>query len=107
MLHNFAEASDRGSALEMPEAFKGTIEAYVKMHAFFQPEDARYLQNHTGHLMFIRDGDRSFLTGKMIKALTFTGTREALLERGRRLEKAGYDQLAIQLVPGAEVEIGN
>lgn len=105
MLHNFAEASQRGSALEMPETFKNTIEAYVQMHGSFKPEDARYLQNHTGHLMFVRDEDRPFITGEMIKALTFTGTKEALLERGRRLAEAGYDQLSIQLVPGAEVEI--
>ncbi len=105
MLHNFAEASERGSALEMPEAFKDTIEGYIQMHASFQPEDARYLQNHTGHLMFVRDEDRPFITGEMIQALTFTGTREVLLKRARNLAKSGYDQLAIQLVPGAEDEI--
>lgn len=105
MLHNFAEAAERGSALAMPPAWKDTIEAYVGLHESFEPKDARYLQNHTGHLMFVREEDRPFISAEMIRALTFTGTRDELRSRARGLAAGGYDQIAIQLVPDAEHEL--
>ncbi len=102
MLHNWAEAEERGSALTLPPAWRGVIDEYIAHHKTFEPPDARYLENHTGHLMFVRDGDRRFIRGDMIRALTFTGTVGELRERARALADAGYHQIAIQLVPDAE-----
>ncbi|NNL86364.1 MAG: LLM class flavin-dependent oxidoreductase, partial [Myxococcales bacterium] len=102
MLHNWAEAEERGSALQLPPEWREVIEAYAHHHKRFEPADARYLENHTGHLMFVREGDRPFITGEMIRALTFTGTPDELRGRAKRLADAGYHQIAVQLVPDAE-----
>ena len=68
----------------------------------FEPEDARYLDNHRGHLMAVKDIERPFVTAEMIRLTTFTGTEPDLLERIAALRDGGYTQFTIQLVPGHE-----
>ena len=68
----------------------------------YEPADARYLRLHTGHLMWVRPEEEPFLSGDLIRLSTFTGTRDELVDRVRTLRDAGYDQLAVQLVPGHE-----
>ncbi len=57
---------------------------------------------HTGHLMWVRPEEERFLSGDLIRLTTFTGMREELVDRVRTLRDAGYQQLAVQLVPGHE-----
>lgn len=58
---------------------------------------------HAGHLMLVRpEEEEHFVTPDLIRTTTFTGTVDELRERIGVLEKAGYRQLAFQLVPGHE-----
>ncbi len=75
---------------------------YREIYDTYEPADARYLTLHRGHLLFLRPEEAPFITADLIRDFTFTGTREALVERIRALQQAGYRQLAIQLVPGHE-----
>ncbi len=52
--------------------------------------------------MFVRPDEASFVTSEMIRERTLTGTVDELRETIRQLRDAGYDQLAIQIVPGQE-----
>src|SRR2546426_271464 len=66
------------------------------------PPDARYLQLHKGHLMWVRPEEERFVTPELIRMATFTATAAELRERIRALAAAGYQQLAVQVVPGQE-----
>src|SRR5262249_39619336 len=68
----------------------------------YEPPDARYLRLHTGHLMWVRPEEERFLSADLIRMSTFTGPRAELIDRVRTLRDAGYQQLAVQLVPGHE-----
>ena len=81
------------------------LERYRKVYNGYEPADARYLMNHRGHLMFVKPEERPLLTASLIEAYSFTGTQEALLERLRTLESAGYSQFTIQLVEGQEAAL--
>ncbi len=102
VLHDLAETSVAGSLDgKMPPALVSAVERYRAVWQGF-PEAERHLHNHSGHLMFLREDERELLTAELIRALTFTGTREDLAERIRRLGDAGYDQFVVQLVEGQE-----
>jgi 5,10-methylenetetrahydromethanopterin reductase len=72
------------------------------LYESYEPADARYIALHTGHLMFVRDDERPFVTAEEIRRGTFTGTAGELRERVVAIEQAGYHQLAVQLVNGHE-----
>ena len=67
-----------GAAIELMERYSGILAKG------FEPADARYLANHRGHLMKVKDVERPFVTGEMIRETTFTGTegRPAWAHRG-------------------------
>jgi len=48
--------------------------------------------------MFLRDDERFLVTEKLIRQLTFTGTKDELQSRLQVLTQAGYKQFTIQLV---------
>jgi 5,10-methylenetetrahydromethanopterin reductase len=77
-------------------------EPFASVYNTYQPPDARYLSLHRGHLLFVRDDERQFVSGDAIRSGTMTGTAAELRERVRALDAAGYDQLTIQLVYGHE-----
>jgi 5,10-methylenetetrahydromethanopterin reductase len=68
----------------------------------YQPSDARYLELHRGHLLFVREDERQFVSADAIRAGTLTGTPEELRDRIRTVQSAGYDQVTVQLVYGHE-----
>jgi hypothetical protein len=68
----------------------------------YQPEDAKYLTVHRGHLMFLREEEKRLITPEFAQATSFSGSRDELVDRIRRLAEAGYSQIAIQLVQGQE-----
>jgi 5,10-methylenetetrahydromethanopterin reductase len=79
-----------------------TLAAYREMHSRYQPHDARYLTNHRGHLMFLREEEQALLAPELVRETTLSGTPDALAARFRQLAEAGYDQFALQLVQGEE-----
>jgi 5,10-methylenetetrahydromethanopterin reductase len=70
------------------------IAGYTELAKTFKPADARYLTNHRGHLMKVKDIERPFVTAEMIRRTTFTGTEPDLLER-IALRDGGYTQFTL------------
>lgn len=79
--------------------------AFIEVARNYQPEDARYLSNHRGHLMFVRPEERPFVTADLIRTSTFTATQKELIERIGVMRDAGYTQFAIQITQGQEDSI--
>ena len=99
-LHNLVEATEAGTmeGLLPPVAYEA-LERYREIYRSYEPEDARYLTNHRGHLMFQRPEERPLMSAELIETLMgFVGTPDTLRTRIRALAEAGYSQLAIQLV---------
>jgi 5,10-methylenetetrahydromethanopterin reductase len=103
VLHNLAELGSDGAGL--PPSVATALEGYRKLHAGYRPSDARYLANHRGHLMFVRPEERPLLTSELIAAFSLTAPKDELRHRVRELERAGYSQVAIQIVEQQEVAI--
>ncbi len=107
LLHRAADEALAGlpNTSAVPPEVAETVAAYVEYATTFEPADARYLENHRGHLMKVMDNERRFVTGELIRQTTFTGTEPDLLERIAALRDAGYTQFTIQLTPGNEAAI--
>jgi 5,10-methylenetetrahydromethanopterin reductase len=105
MLHRAADEVLAGlkpgvAMLKTPE-----IDGYIEFARSFKPEDARYLENHRGHLMFVKPEEKKFVTAKMIAETSFTATEGEIKKRIEALRGAGYTQFTIQVVPGQEKAI--
>ena len=94
-----------GDQANVPPPLQPLIDAYREIYARYEPADARYLTLHAGHLMYLRPDEQQFITGEMLQTLSLTGTVDEIRARAHAIEAAGYDQLAIQLVPGQEAAI--
>ncbi len=107
MLHRAADEALAGlpNTTPLPSHLAEPVAGYVALARTFTPQDARYLTNHQSHLMAVKDIERPFVTGEMIRQTTFTGTEPDLLARIAALRHAGYTQFTIQLVPGQEAAI--
>ena len=106
-LHRAADEAIAGlpSSQQVPESVSEAINKYVKLSESFQPADAKYLTNHRGHLMFVREEERPFITEELIRKTTFTGIAKDIEARIGELRDAGYTQFTIQIVPGQEEAI--
>jgi len=91
----------------MPSKARAELEGYVALARRFEPADARYLQNHRGHLLFVKPEERAFVTADLIRATSFTATGAEIKGRIDALRGAGYTQFTIQLVPGQEEAIAD
>ena len=104
MLHRAADEALSGlpNTSPVPPQLAEPVAAYVALAKGFEPADACYLANHRGHLMKVKDVERPFVTGEMIRETTFTSTEEDLRGRIAALRDGGYTQFTIQLTPGQE-----
>lgn len=104
LLHRAADEALSGlpNTSPVPAAVSEPVAAYVELAKSFQPEDARYLENHRGHLLAVKDVERPYVTAEMIRQTTFTAEQPELLERVAALRDAGYTQFTVQLTPGQE-----
>jgi len=104
LLHRAADEALAGlpNTSPIPPSVAEVVAGYVEMAKTFEPADARYLENHRGHLMAVKPRERRFVTAELIRHTTFTGTEPDLLDRIAALRDAGYTQFTIQLVPGQE-----
>jgi 5,10-methylenetetrahydromethanopterin reductase len=109
MLHRAADAalSRLAPGTSMPSQTRGELDGYVALARTFEPADAPYLQNHRGHLMFVKPEERPYVTADLIRATSFTATEAALLHGIDALRAAGYTQFTIQIVPGQEAAIAD
>src|SRR5579883_2307660 len=104
LLHRAADAALLGwpAIATIPPALAETVAGYVEQTRQFAPQEAPYLENHRGHLMFVKPSERPFITAELIRRTTFTATEKELKERVAALEAVGYDEIAFQIVPGQE-----
>ena len=109
MLHRAADEALSGLApgTSMPTKARTELEGYIALARTFEPIDARYLQNHRGHLMFVKPEERPFVTADLIRATSFTATGGELKQRIDALRVAGFTQFTVQLVPGQEQAIAD
>jgi 5,10-methylenetetrahydromethanopterin reductase len=104
MLHRAADEALAGLAPGVAMLSKATpeLQAYVDLARNFEPKDAPYLQNHRGHLMFVKPEEKRFVSADLIRATSFTAGEAEIKQRIEALRGAGYTQFTIQLVPGQE-----
>jgi 5,10-methylenetetrahydromethanopterin reductase len=104
LLHQAADAALAGLPMMAPvsPALAETVAGYVELARKFTPQGAHYLENHRGHLMFVKPEERRFVTAELIRQTTYTATERELRERFAALAEAGYGEIAVQIVPGQE-----
>ncbi len=104
LLHRAADAALMGwpAIAAMPPSVADAIAGYVALAGKFRPQGAHYLENHRGHLMFVKPEERPYVTADLIRLTTFAATERELKERIAALAAAGYGEIAIQIVPGQE-----
>jgi len=107
LLHRAADEALSGlpNTSPVPPEVAEAVAGYIALARNFQPEDARYLDNHRGHLMAVKEIERPYVTAELIRRTTFTGERQDLLDRIATLRDGGYTQFTIQLIPGQEAAI--
>ena len=86
----------------VPASVQQQIDGYVAMARGFEPADARYLNNHRGHFVFVKPEEKKFVTGELIRRTTFTATEQELKQRVEAMRSAGWSQLVIPITPGEE-----
>ena len=105
-LHAYAESEELGTLHPPPAPVRPIFEAYKEeVWRNYQPADARYLENHRGHLMKLRPDEARYVTGDLIRGLTLTGTRAELVEKVKAMAAAGYSQFTVQARLGHEAEM--
>jgi 5,10-methylenetetrahydromethanopterin reductase len=104
LLHRAADAELAGLPMmaPMPPSVAEAVAGYVALARKFTPQGAHYLENHRGHLMFVKPEERPFITAELIRRTTYTATEAELKERFVALAEAGFTEVAIQIVPGQE-----
>jgi 5,10-methylenetetrahydromethanopterin reductase len=104
LLHRAADQALAGlpNAAPVPEAVAEAVAGYIETARAFTPQGAHYLENHRGHLMFVKPAERPFVTAELIRLTTFTATEPELIGRIEALAEAGCNEIAIQIVPGQE-----
>jgi alkanesulfonate monooxygenase SsuD/methylene tetrahydromethanopterin reductase-like flavin-dependent oxidoreductase (luciferase family) len=103
LLHRAADAALAGwPTAPLPPQIADLVAGYVELAKGFRPQGAHYLENHRGHLMFVKPEERPFITADLIRLTGFVGTEKAVKEQIAELAASGYDEVAIQLVPGQE-----
>ena len=99
VLHWLVEDGDDSA---VPLALKPLYDEYRKLFLSYEPADARYLQLHKGHLMYVRPDESPLITADLIRGSSLTGTVGEIRALVAAMKAAGYSQLAIQLTPGNE-----
>ncbi len=105
LFHNLADEVGAMSGGNVETGPLGNLLAeYLTTHEGYEPEDARYLENHKGHLMYVRP-DETHISPELARGMTLSGEPEELVERIREIRDAGYTQLTVQLVHGHEAAL--
>lgn len=104
LLHRAADVDMQGWAntSDVPDSVRKEVEGYVQMARGFEPPDARYLQNHRGHFVFVKPEEKRFVTSELIRRTTFTATEQELKQRVEAMRDAGWSQIVFCITPGEE-----
>lgn len=100
-LHSMVEQEEyKEGWRSVPPVLAPLLDRYREIYRRYQPEDARYLANHRGHLMYLRPEEQPLCTAELIRATTWTATKPELQERVRALKAMGYNHLGINAAYG-------
>ena len=104
MLHRAADEALAGlaSGVTMVSRTRPEMQGYIDLARDFEPKDAPYLQNHRGHLMFVKPEEKRFVSAELIGTTSFAASEAEIKKRIKALRSAGYMQFTNQLVPGHE-----
>jgi 5,10-methylenetetrahydromethanopterin reductase len=107
LLHRAADVDMEGwlNTSPVPDSVKDVLQGYVEAARRFEPDDARYLMNHTGHCVAIKPEEERFVSAELIRQTTFTGTEQDIKQRIEAMRDGGLSQLVIPIVPGHESAI--
>ena len=97
LMHKLGEQAKGTPPRPMPPQFQPLVDRYKQIYESYQPEDARYLTNHKGHLMYLRPEEHEVCTGDLIKATTMTCTKAEMQERIREMKRVGVTHFAPQI----------
>jgi alkanesulfonate monooxygenase SsuD/methylene tetrahydromethanopterin reductase-like flavin-dependent oxidoreductase (luciferase family) len=104
LLHRAADAALMGwpAMAGIPPELADAVSGYVELARGFRPQGAPYLENHRGHLMFVKPEERRFITAELIRRTSFVGTEREVKGRLAALADAGFDEVTLHIVPGQE-----
>jgi 5,10-methylenetetrahydromethanopterin reductase len=104
LLHRAADLDMEGwqNTAQVPPSVEPEVRGYVEMARGFEPADARYLNNHRGHFVFVKPEEARFVTGELIRRTTFTVGEQEMKQRIEALRAAGWSQITIPITPGCE-----
>ena len=104
LLHRCADEFLEGmpNSYPVPDSVAEAVNGYIELAKTFEPQDAPWLENHRGHLMFVKESERPFITEALIRETTFTGLENDIIGRVEALRDAGFKQFTVQLTPGNE-----
>ena len=107
LLHRAADVDMEGwlNTSPVPDSVKDVLQGYVEAARKFEPANARYLMNHTGHCVAIKPEEDRFVTAELIRQTTFTGQEQDIKQRIEAMRDGGLSQLVIPIVPGHEAAI--
>jgi len=107
LLHRAADVDMEGwlNTSPVPDSVKDVLQGYIEAARKFEPADARYLLNHTGHCVAIKPEEERFITAELIRQTTFTGVEQDIKQRIEAMRDGGLSQLVIPIVPGHESAI--
>lgn len=105
IFHGLAdECGPMGGAELPPGPLQDLAKEYLAVHEKYEPADAKYLENHRGHLIFVRP-EETHITPDLAHSTSMSGTHDELVARLREVKQAGYQQVTVQLVHGHEEAI--
>ncbi len=87
---------------DVPETVAAEVKGYVDLARGFAPSDARYINNHRGHFVFVKPEEQCFVTAELIRRTTFTAGEQEIKQRIEALRSAGWSQITIPITPGCE-----
>lgn len=98
-VHSIVEREEFGDlGKQVPPPLAAVVERYrQEVYLKYEPADARYLNNHRGHLMFLKPEETHLCSADLIKAMTFTAGKAELRERIRELANAGYTHFGLNV----------
>ncbi|WP_158258655.1 LLM class flavin-dependent oxidoreductase [Rhodopila globiformis] len=107
LLHRAADLDMEGwiNTSPVPDSVRDVLQGYVEAARRFEPADARYLLNHTGHCVAVKPEEERFITAELIRRTTFAGTEQDIRQRIAAMRDGGLSQLVIPMVPGHEAAI--
>ena len=100
LLHRCADEFLAGMPNSYPVA--EPVNGYIDLTKTFEPKDAPWLENHRGHLIFVKENERPFITEALIRETTFTGLESDRIERIEALRDAGFSRFTVQATSGNE-----